>query len=160
MLVARNVYLWDVGECLSNYEGPYSRRQQSSQWEPQVSQNARWICFERLTPQISRNSLVVYWNIFFFILVCEAIGTAATPGLLCQPRVIVKMIVEKQLECRLAGETEVLGEILPQRPFCPSQNSTRPHPDFNPGRRGGNVEYLLQFCYADVPLRPIPLLYA
>jgi hypothetical protein len=34
---------------------------------------------------------------FFFILVCEAIGTASTPGLLCQPRVIVKMIVEKQM---------------------------------------------------------------
>jgi hypothetical protein len=31
---------------------------------------------------------------FYLILVCEAIGTAATPGLLCQPRVIVKMIVE------------------------------------------------------------------
>jgi hypothetical protein len=29
------------------------------------------------------------------LLVCEAIGTAATPGLLCQTRVIVKMIVEK-----------------------------------------------------------------
>jgi hypothetical protein len=43
--------------------------------------------------------------IFFLILVCEAIGTAATPGLLCQPRVIVKMIVEKQMECSLAGET-------------------------------------------------------
>jgi hypothetical protein len=28
--------------------------------------------------------------------------------------VIVKMIVEKQMECRLAGETEVLGENLPQ----------------------------------------------
>jgi hypothetical protein len=41
-------------------------------------------------------------------LVCEAIGTAATPGLLCQPRVIVKMIVEKQMECRLAGGIEVL----------------------------------------------------
>jgi hypothetical protein len=41
----------------------------------------------------------------FFYLVCEAIGTAATPGLMCQPRVIVKMIVEKQIECRLAGET-------------------------------------------------------
>jgi hypothetical protein len=27
----------------------------------------------------------------FFYLVCEAIGTAATPGLLCQPQVIVKM---------------------------------------------------------------------
>jgi hypothetical protein len=60
----------------------------------------------------------------FFYLVCEAIGTAATPGLLCQPRVIVKMNVEKQMECRLAGETKVLGENLPQRHFCPSQNPT------------------------------------
>jgi hypothetical protein len=60
-----------------------------------------------------------------FYLVCEATGTAATPGLLCQPRVmIVKMIVEKQMECRLTGETEVLGENLPQRHFCPSQNPT------------------------------------
>jgi hypothetical protein len=25
------------------------------------------------------------------------------------------MIVEKQMECRLAGETEILGENLPQR---------------------------------------------
>jgi hypothetical protein len=60
----------------------------------------------------------------FFYLVCEVIGTAATPGLLCQPRVIVKMIVEKQMECRLAEETEVLGKNLPQRHFCPSQNPT------------------------------------
>jgi hypothetical protein len=36
-------------------------------------------------------------NIFFFNFVCEAIGTAATPGLLRQLRVIVKMIVEKQM---------------------------------------------------------------
>jgi hypothetical protein len=69
---------------------------------------------------------------FFLVLVCEAIGTAATLGLLCQPRVIVKMIVEKQMECRLAGETEALGETLPQRHFCPSQNPTWP----DPGRRG------------------------
>jgi hypothetical protein len=62
--------------------------------------------------------------IFFYYLVCEAIGTAATPGLLCQPRVIVKMLVEEQMECRLAGETEVLEENLPQRHFCPSQNHT------------------------------------
>jgi hypothetical protein len=61
---------------------------------------------------------------FFLILVCEAIGTAATLGLLCQPPVIVKMIVEKQMECRLVGETEVVGENLPQRHFCPSQNPT------------------------------------
>jgi hypothetical protein len=61
---------------------------------------------------------------FFCYLVCEIIGIAATPGLLAQTRVIVKMIVEKQMECRLAGETDVLGENLPQRHFCPSQNIT------------------------------------
>jgi hypothetical protein len=39
--------------------------------------------------------------------------------------VIVKMIVEKQMECRLEGETEVLGEEnLPQGHFCPLQNPT------------------------------------
>jgi hypothetical protein len=38
--------------------------------------------------------------------------------------VIVEMIVEKQMECRLAGETEVLGENLLQRHFYPSQNPT------------------------------------
>jgi hypothetical protein len=59
---------------------------------------------------------------FFFFFVCEAIGTVATPGLLCRPQVIVKMIVEKQMEHRLAGETEVLEENLSQRHFCPSQN--------------------------------------
>jgi hypothetical protein len=51
--------------------------------------------------------------------------------------VIVEMIVEKQMECTLAGETEVLGENLPQRHLCPSQNPTWPNPDLNPGRRGG-----------------------
>jgi hypothetical protein len=50
---------------------------------------------------------------------------------LCQPRVTVKMIVEKQMECRLAGETEVLGWNLPQRHFCPSQNPTWPDPGLN-----------------------------
>jgi hypothetical protein len=63
-------------------------------------------------------------DLLFFYLVCEAIGTAASPGLLCQPRVIMKMIVEKQMGCRLAGETEVLGENLLQRHFRPSQNPT------------------------------------
>jgi hypothetical protein len=67
---------------------------------------------------------VIEGSSFFFNFVCEAIGTATTPGLLCQSRVIVKMTVEKQMECRLAGETEVLGESLPQRHFCPSQNPT------------------------------------
>jgi hypothetical protein len=66
----------------------------------------------------------IFFSVYFFYLVCEAIDTAATPGLLYQPRVIVKIIVEKQIECRLAVETEVLGENLPQRHFCPSQNPT------------------------------------
>jgi hypothetical protein len=41
------------------------------------------------------------------------------------------------MECRLAEETEVLGENLLQRHFCPSQNPTWPDPGLNPGRRGG-----------------------
>jgi hypothetical protein len=49
----------------------------------------------------------------------------------------MKMIVEKQLEYRLAGETEVLGENLPQRHFWPSQNPTWPDPGLNPGRSCG-----------------------
>jgi hypothetical protein len=61
----------------------------------------------------------------YFYLVCEVIGTAATPDLLCLP------------ECRLARETEVLGENLPQRHFCPSQNTTWRDPGLNAGRRGG-----------------------
>jgi hypothetical protein len=65
-----------------------------------------------------------YYFYLFIYLVFETIGTAATPGLMFQPRVIVKMIVEKQMECRLAGKTEVLGENLPQRHFCLSQNPT------------------------------------
>jgi hypothetical protein len=33
--------------------------------------------------------ITVCVNSVFFYLVCEAIVTAATPGLLCQPRVVV-----------------------------------------------------------------------
>jgi hypothetical protein len=83
------------------------------------------------------SSVDIGTSYFLFIyLVCETIGTAATPGLLCQPRMIVKMIVEKQMEWRLPGKTEALGENLPQRHFCPSQNPTWLDPDLNPGRRG------------------------
>jgi hypothetical protein len=71
---------------------------------------------------------------FLFYLVCEATGTAATPGLLCQPRVIVNMIVEKQMECRLAGETEVLGENLPApAPLLSITKSHMTRPGFEPG---------------------------
>jgi hypothetical protein len=49
------------------------------------------------------------------------------------------MIVEKQMKgkCRLAWEIKVLGENLPQRHFCKSQNPTWPDPGLNPGRRSG-----------------------
>jgi hypothetical protein len=70
---------------------------------------------------------------FFWGGGCVAIGIAAIPGLLCQSRAIVKMIVEKQMQCRLTGETEVLGENLLQCHFYPSQNSTWPDPGSNPG---------------------------
>jgi hypothetical protein len=87
-----------------------------------------------------QREILVHTVFIFYYLVCEVISTAATPGLLCQARVIVKMIVEKQMKCRLAGETQVLGENLPQHHFCPSQNPIWPDPGSNPGRRGGKPE--------------------
>jgi hypothetical protein len=118
----RSIGLWDV-------EAPTFSRHQLTDGGKVVSPMRR--------PPFSPRKIPGTHFCFFLILVCEAIGTAASPGLLCQPRVIVKMIVEKQMECRLAGETEVLGENLPQRHFCQSQNPTWPEPGLNPGRRGG-----------------------
>jgi hypothetical protein len=63
-----------------------------------------------VSPATQRNIAILYSKMKTalllnrdFFLFGEAIGNAATPGLLCQLRVIVKMIVEKQMECRLAG---------------------------------------------------------
>jgi hypothetical protein len=39
------------------------------------------------------------------------------------------------MDCRLAGETEVIGKNQPQRHFCPSQNPTWPDLGLNQGRR-------------------------
>jgi hypothetical protein len=47
--------------------------------------------------------------------------------------VIVKMIVKKQMECRLAGKTEVLGENLPQRHFLSITKSHMTRSGFEPG---------------------------
>jgi hypothetical protein len=60
-------------------------------------------------------------------------------GLLCQPRVI--MMMDKLVECRLARETEVLGENLPQCRFVHHKRHML-CPDTNPGRCGGNI-----ICY-------------
>jgi hypothetical protein len=63
------------------------------------------------------------------------LGTAATTGLLYQPRVIVMVIVivEKQMECRLARETKVLGENLPPAPLLFNTESHMTRPGFEPG---------------------------
>jgi hypothetical protein len=42
------------------------------------------------------------------------------------------MIVEKQMECRLAGETEVLEENLPQAPLLSITKSHMSRPGFEP----------------------------
>jgi hypothetical protein len=56
------------------------------------------------------------------------LGTAATDGLLCQPR--VDMIMEKLMES-LAGKPEILGKNLPQCRFV----HHKPH--MMPGREPG-----------------------
>jgi hypothetical protein len=70
------------------------------------------------------------------------------------------------MECRLAGETEVLGENLPQRHFCLSQNPTGADPVLNPGRRGGKPKsnrmsygaaHFSSFVLSLSYLYPIPL---
>jgi hypothetical protein len=49
------------------------------------------------------------------------------------------------MECRLAGETEVLGENLLQRNLCPSQNSTWPDLGLSLGSRWLIIFLLLLF---------------
>jgi hypothetical protein len=61
------------------------------------------------------------------------------------------------MEWRLAGETEVLGENLPQHHFCPSQNPTLPDPVLNPGRRGGKpASNRLSYGAAIISPRTLP----
>jgi hypothetical protein len=47
------------------------------------------------------------------------------------------MVMENLVQWRLAGETEVLGENLPQHRFVHHKSTTWPDPGSNPGRRGG-----------------------
>jgi hypothetical protein len=51
----------------------------------------------------------------------ESLGTAATTGLLYQPRMIGDGDCGELLEWRLIGETEVFGGNLPNAPLCEPQ---------------------------------------
>jgi hypothetical protein len=69
---------------------------------------------------------------YFFLIHIRAVGvqlgplgTSAIHWRIVPFRLI--MMMENLVECRLAGETEVLGEILPQRHFVHHKsNLTRP----------------------------------
>jgi hypothetical protein len=72
--------------------------------------------------------------LIFFYLDCEAIGTAAAPDLMCQPRVIMKMIMGKQMECRLAGERNRSSRRKPApAPLLTITKSHMTRPAFEPG---------------------------
>jgi hypothetical protein len=64
------------------------------------------------------------------------LGTATTNGLLCQSRVI--MMLEKLVE-RLAGETEVLKEHLPQCRFVHHKPYILPGSESGPPRWEASV---------------------
>jgi hypothetical protein len=83
----------------------------------QVNLSSKFVKSEKLLPldlrvwqfhrsvfrRSSRRSFFLFWFV-------RLLALRPLLCLLCQPRVIVKMIVEKQMECRLAGKTEVVSE--------------------------------------------------
>jgi hypothetical protein len=75
-------------------------------------------------PEISSTEQKILWN-------QGPLDTAATNGLLCQPR--VSMMMEKSVEW-LAGETEVLGENLPQCRFVHHKHHMLPGREPGPPR--------------------------
>jgi hypothetical protein len=74
--------------------------------------------------------------LFIYIFLISGVGLwvlrPINTGLLYQPRMIVMVTVDKLVEWRLAGETEILGENLPQRHFV-HYNSHMTTSGFEPG---------------------------
>jgi hypothetical protein len=81
----------------------------------------------------SKKQAEFFASLALFYLVCEATGTAATPGLLCQPRVIVKMIVEKQMECRFGRGNRSSWRKPAPAPLLSITKSHMTRPGFEPG---------------------------
>jgi hypothetical protein len=68
-------------------------------------------------------------------------GTAATPGLLCQPRVIMKMIMESIRNVDWQGKPKFSEKTCLSATFV-HHKIPRAHPGLNPGRRGGKFSLL------------------
>jgi hypothetical protein len=87
---------------------------------------------------------------FFFYLVCEAIGTAAKAGLLCQPRVIVKMIVKKQMEYRFGRGNRSSRRKPAPAPFLSITKFHMTRPGVEPGpRRWDELQVTYLYTVAD-----------
>jgi hypothetical protein len=90
ILVSRNKPSKGQHKSMATSQSPLQERQVQTYKMACASPEVRNRINSRIQP--TRSVIII---IFFIYLVREAIDTAATPGLLCQPRVIVKMIVEK-----------------------------------------------------------------
>jgi hypothetical protein len=81
---------------------------------------------DRSNPTIPSYLSKIHFNIvhpptsfffFFFYLFFETIGPAATPGLLCQPRVIMEMIVESRWNVGWQGKPKFSEKTCPSATF-------------------------------------------
>jgi hypothetical protein len=91
-------FIWDISEVYINKQDASSQasyictnQKNSLDCDGVESKNFK-ACASVISHPV--NHIYNHFLFLFIYLVRESIGTVATPGLLCQPRVIVKMIVE------------------------------------------------------------------
>jgi hypothetical protein len=97
--------VWNIGEIITMEN---RKNKNKSRRKP--------ICI--VTSSTYYDSRMEYFFLFiFFIWFCETIGAAATPGLLCQPRVIAKMIVESRRNVDWQGKPKFSEKTCPSATF-------------------------------------------